>query len=356
MIPLNSSDKSQKKPDNRRKAVTMRDIAEDACVSITTVSHVINHTATISDATAEKVRHSIRKLGYMPLPSSEFNRGQRLIAVFIPDIRNEFYAKSVQAIFDAAWQHDYGIVVCDLKHSHQAGSQYLRNLLHQNISGIIFFGGISDMEQQIRNISKKVPVVLGDMQLPEDFPKSVDAVCSNNDQIMCSTITRLARAGYTKFGYISEDFFLVNSRDRFNGYKEGLKKNRLPYQKQWVFVSERLRLDKIDSSYHYFSSILQHGILLPQILLCSSDLIAIGVIGALKQYGYHVPRDIGVIGFDDISVAPYFNPPLTTVAQNMEQLGNRCFSCLLNRIEHPEQPPQEITIHSKLIVRGSVKL
>lgn len=356
MIPLISSGKSQKITSNRRKAVTMRDIAEDAHVSITTVSHVVNNTATISDATAERVRCSIRKLGYKPLPSAEFNRGQRLIAVFIPDLRNEFYAKSVQAIFDAAWQHDYGIVVCDLKHSHQAESQYLRNLLHQNICGIIFFGGISDLEQQIRNISKKVPVVLGDMQLPKGFPKSVDAICSNNDQIMCSTITRLARAGYTKIGYISEDFLLTNSRDRFNGYKEGLEKNGLPYQKQWVFISERLRLNKIDSSYHFFSAILQHGIVLPQILLCSSDLIAIGIIGALKKHGYHIPRDIGVIGFDDISVAPYVDPPLTTVAQNMEQMGSRCFACLLNRIEHPERPPQEIAIRSKLIIRNSVKL
>lgn len=353
---MNNSDQGQKITGKRRKAVTMRDIAEDARVSITTVSHVINHTATISDATAETVRRSIQKLGYKPLPSAEFNRGQRLIAVFIPDLRNEFYAKSVQAIFDAAWQHNYGIVVCDLKHSHQAESQYLRNLLHQNICGIIFFGGISDLEQQIRNISKKVPVVLGDMQLPEGFPKSVDAVCSNNGQVMCSTITRLARAGYTKIGYISEDFFLANTKDRFNGYKQGLKKNGLPYQKQWVFLSEHLRLNKIDSSYHYFSAVLQHGIVLPQILLCSSDLIAIGIIGALKKHGYHIPRDIGIIGFDDISVAAYVDPPLTTVAQNMEQMGNCCFSCLLERIEHPERPPQEITVRSRLMIRGSVRL
>ena len=94
----------------RRKKVTMEDVAKNAGVSVTTVSHVVNQTASISEETVLRVREAMASLGYVPRTSAALNCGQRLIAVFIPDISNEFYAQSVQAIFDEAWQHDYAVM------------------------------------------------------------------------------------------------------------------------------------------------------------------------------------------------------------------------------------------------------
>ena len=130
----------------RRKAVTMEDVAKEAGVSVTTVSHVINQTASISEETCDRVRQVIRKLGYVPRASADLNRGQRIIGVFTPEISNEFYARSIQAVFQAAWEQDYAVMVCSMEHRHQAETSYIRSLIHSGVKGLIFFGGaISSM-------------------------------------------------------------------------------------------------------------------------------------------------------------------------------------------------------------------
>ena len=346
----------EEKQIKKRKRVSMSDVARDAGVSVTTVSHVINRTATISRETIQRVNESIVRLSYEPLPGSILKRGQRIIAVFIPDLGNEFYAKSVQAIFNSAWRNRYGIVVCDLRHTLQAESGYLRNFIQQGVSGVIFFGGTTNLEMQILQTSKIIPVVLGDMHIPNGLRSRVDAVCTDNELIMEQVVTRFAKAGYRKFGYISEDFLLANTRDRFDGYKHGLAQNGIVLNKEWLWVSQSLRLNKTASAYAFFSEVLKKKRPLPEIIFCTSDLIAIGVMSAMKQQGISVPGDVGIVGFDNISLSEYCEPRLTTVAQNMEKIGATCFSLLLERITQPNLPTREETIKAKLVIRDSVRM
>ena len=95
---------------------------------------------------------------------------------------------------------------------------------------------------------------------------------------------------------------------------------------------------------------------MPQIFLCSSDLIAVGLMAALKARGLRIPRDVGVVGFDDISISAFVDPPLTTIAQDMHQLGRACFQALLNRMENRNQTPQEVIVRAKIVQRESVRL
>ena len=123
----------------------------------------------------------------------------------------------------------------------------------------------------------------------------------------------------------------------------------------WVFLLPELRLNKAENTYQFFTN-LDRAYPMPQILLCSSDLIAVGLMAALKERGYHIPRDVGVVGFDDISIAAFSEPPLTTVAQDMRQLGRSCFQVLLNRMENRNQTPQETIVRAKIVIRDSVRL
>ncbi len=337
----------------RRKQVTMADVAEAAGVSVTTVSHVVNRTASISDETAERVRQAVVRLGYRAKPAADMNLGQRIIGVFTPEISNEFYARAVQAIFDEAWGHDYAVMICSTRHQHRAEAGNIRSLLQCGIKGLIFFGGASDDERLILSAAKRLPVVLGDRRLP-GMP--VDSVGTDNTDVMRRLIARLVKSGYSRIGYVSEDLIMSNSRDRFSGYRQGLAENRLRFNEEWVFLKPELRLDKLESAYRLFSASLERGARLPQVFLCSSDLIAIGLIAALRAHGHRVPADIGVVGFDDISFAAYADPPLTTVAQDMRQLGRSCFHALRGRMENQSDTPQEIILRNRLIVRKSVRL
>ena len=336
----------------RRKSVTMEDVAKEAGVSVTTVSHVINQTASITEETADRVRQAIIRLGYAPRASADLNRGQRIIGVFTPEISNEFYARSIQSVFQAAWEQDYAVMVCSMQHRHQAETSYIRSLIQSGVKGLIFFGGASENERQIINAAKRVPVVLGDRRMPNG---PIDCVSTDNVDIMRRLVTRMVRAGYTRIGYVSEDMIMSNCADRYQGYRQGMADNGLTVDDHWVYLLQELRLNKMENTYRYFQS-AHLGKSLPQVFLCSSDLIAVGLMAALKERGYRIPRDVGVVGFDDISIAAFTDPPLTTVAQDMRQLGRSCFQVLLNRMENRNQTPQETIIRAKIVVRDSVRL
>ena len=337
----------------RRKRVTMEDVARLAQVSVTTVSHVINQTANISPETTERVQKAINSLGYVSRTTADLNRGQRLIGVFTPEISNEFYARAIQAIVDEAWIHDYAVVVCSVQHKKRAETSYIRSLLQSGVKGLIFFGGATDDEKQILDTARQVPVVLGDRRLPS-IP--VDSVGTDNTDIMRRIIAQLSRAGYTRLGYISEDLIMSNACDRYLGFKLGMEECGLTIDDRWVFLRPELRLDKAENARRMFAKVLERNLQLPQVLLCTSDLIAMGVMATLKEAGYQVPRDVGVVGFDDISIARCTDPPLTTIAQDMNQLGRNCFRALLNRMENADQTCQEIVVRAKIVLRSSVRL
>jgi len=330
----------------------MEDVAREAGVSVTTVSHVVNRTATISDETTKRVNAAVAALGYRPKASAELKDGKRLIGIFAPDIANEFYSNCIQTIFEEAWNHNYAVMVCDTRHHEQAESSYIKSLIASSVCGLIFLGGTAD-EEYVLEAARQVPVVLGDRTI---FTHPLDAVVTDNTDIMRRMVAKLVGSGYRRLGFISQDLEMSNVRDRFMGFRIGLEENGLEQNPDWIHLSRTLRLDKAANANALIRRVLAAGGPLPQVYLCSSDLIAIGAMSALQEEGYRVPRDIGIVGFDDISLAAFTRPPLTTVAQNMAQLGRNCFLELLSQIEGPSHAPQQIVVNAKIVLRGSVRL
>jgi len=338
----------------RRKSVTMQDIAQAADVSVATVSHVINNTAKFSPETVELVQKTIKELGYKPRPHTELYQGNRTIAVFVPDLSNEFYSCITQAISKEAAKRNYAVIICNIHH-YKTEIGNLRALLKIGVQGLIFCGGGPDDETQIINAAKIVPVVLCDRKI---IGSQIDSIGTNNLDVMKQVIRKLARFGYHKIGYISEDLVMSNAYDRYIGFRLGMEDNGLEIDPRWVILDPNLRLSKNENAYHVMRSILSKTREVPQILLCSSDLIAIGVIAALKEKGYNIPKEIGVIGFDDISLAKFSAPPLTTIAQDMKQLGKISVHTLIQRIEHPEKVKvsEEIALGARIVLRESARL
>ncbi len=338
----------------RRKAVTMSDVASKAGVSITTVSHVLNRTAPISKETADKVMEAVSQTRYNPPVrlASKLKGESRTIGIFVPDISNEFYSRFVQAIYNASWDNGYTALMCGTRHDRQVGSRYIKELIRGGVAGFIVIGS-SIEEKHVIAASERVPVVLGDYHLL-NFP--VSSVITDNGGAMRQLVRRLKNAGYRRIGYISQDLHMSNVQDRYMGFKMGLEENDLPSYEKEIICSEFLRFEKIATSYQLFKAKLAKKAQLAEVYACSSDLIAVGVLAALAEAGYSVPRDVGVVGFDDITLAAYTRPALTTVAQNIEQLGKSCFDMLLRKLNSENEPVQQIVIGSRLIARDSVRL
>ena len=193
----------------------------------------------------------------------------------------------MQAIFDEAWRHGCAVMVCSMRHHHQAETRDIRSLIQNSVRGFIFFGGSADGEKQIPDAAKRVPVVLGDRRLRSS---AVDSMGSDNYEVMRRMIARLARAGYTKIGDVSEDLIMSNTCGRYLGHKLGMEENGPPIGEQWVFRRPELRLSKAESACSFFCAVLERG----ENCLCTSDLIAVGVMSALKARGCRAPLDIGV--------------------------------------------------------------
>ena len=336
----------------KRKLVTMQDVAKLANVSITTVSHVVNQTASISPDTIAKVQRAMVDLGYRPKKLAQLREGKRTIGIFAPEIANEYYASCIQVIFQEAWSHGYAVMVCDTHYQHSKQNSYIKSLIANGICGLIFIGGMCD-EEYIIDASRRVPVVLCDRTMDE-YP--LDCVITNNKDIMRKVVGKLADAGYCKLGYIGQDLGMTNIKERFEGYKLGLTEHGLEYNPEWIHISSNLRLNKAANANSLLHKTLQQGIALPQIFLCSSDLIAIGAISALQQWEYSVPRDVGIIGFDGISISPFIQPPLTTIAQDIQRLGKACFALLSKRIEHSSYQTEKIVVPAKIIFRGTTRM
>ena len=331
----------------------MADVAQYTGVSITTVSHVLNHSSTISPETTRRVLVAVQELNYMQRKETANGvKSNRTIGILVPDISNEFYACCIQEICEEAWSHDYTAFVCGMRHEQRAEIRYIKTLINNGISGLIFFGGFLD-EKYILNAAKHVPVVLGDRCL---LNHSIPTVITDNTGVMRRLIAKLAKAGYSKIGFISEDLEMSNMEERYMGFKMGIEENGLPYLDDFIFHDQRLRLEKITNGNLIMRELLAEKRPLPEVFLTSSDLIAVGVIAALHEAGYHIPKDIGIVGFDDITLAAHTYPPLTTVAQNMRQLGKGCFKRLIDNIEGHEHACDKLVVNAKIIIRESVKL
>lgn len=332
----------------------MSDVALKAGVSVTTVSHVLNRTAPISKETSDKVMDAVNQTRYSPPVrlAAALKGESRTIGIFAPDISNEFYARFVQAIYNTSWDNDYTALLCGTRHDKQVGSRYVKDLIRGGIAGLIIIGS-SIEENHVLSAAEHVPVVLGDSSL---LSSSISSVITDNGGAMRQLIKRLKNAGYQKIGYLSQDLHISNIQERYMGFKMGIEENDLPYLEKEMICSEFLRFEKITSAYQLFKTRLAKKDPLAEVYVCSSDLIAVGILAAFAEAGYNVPRDVGVVGFDNITLAAYTRPALTTVAQNIEQLGKSCFNMLLRKIKDQNEPVQQLVVGAKLIVRESVRL
>lgn len=333
------------------KKATITDVARHAHVSISTVSHVINHTASISPQTKQRVENSIKELRYK---TNALARGLRqsqtkVIGLVVPDIRNEFYASCASGVLQAADKYRYTAFLCDCCYDIERETRSINTLIEQCVDGMIFFGGSKD-EFLIHAVEQaNIPIILGDRRLD-----GYNSVGFANEKTVRNLIGTLYLKGKRKFCYVSEPIEMQNLRERYNGFQLGLKDCGIE-QNGMVLVDKRLQQEKVKNAQKVIIEYLSKaGNEIPDVILTSSDIIAFGVIVGLREMGYRIPEDIGIVGFDNIQLSAYTYPPLTTVAQDMFLLGQQTFSILLKIIRGEHLSGVQLTLEPELILRSSV--
>lgn len=338
-------------PSQRKKTATMQDVAEAAGVSMTTVSHVVHHTATISPETAARVHDAMQRLSYVPLTGGEPRRARRVIGLVYPKHPTLFYSHGLQALLELAQADGYSVMICDPQNRADFVGYYKRLHTH-GLSGILFLGN-SCSDAQILAAAELFPTVL--VGRPA-LPGPIDTVCPDIGAGMTQLIQRLASVGYRRLGYVGPDTAFCCDASRYASFLGGLNAAQLELYPQWVHTSRLLRENQALNAHDLIRASLGSGQTLPQVYLCADDVIAAGGMAALRESGYHLPQDVGVTGFGDISVSAYLCPPLTTVAMDAEEFGRQCFLAIRRRMRRPDAPPQQWLMEGRMLLRESVRL
>ncbi|HNS53030.1 MAG TPA: LacI family DNA-binding transcriptional regulator [Anaerolineae bacterium] len=327
--------------------ITMRDVADRAGVSATTVSHVINGTRFVSEEIRQRVLDAMRQLEYQPNALARSLRlGQtNTLGMIVPDSANPFFAEMAHAIEGASFSHGHNVILCNSEGDLSKELVYTNVLMEKQVDGIIFVAaGLSS--QHILSIAERsVPVVVVDRGLPDI---AVDTVMCDNKGGGYAATAHLIGLGHTRIGCISGPSTLTPSAGRVLGYRQALADSGLP-------VDENL-IQQGDFQYSRSASAMARLLEQPEpptAVFACNDMMAIAAISVANERGLRVPCELAVVGFDDVALASFISPPLTTVAQPTQQMAEKAIELLLARIDNQALPVQRLLLATHLVVRRS---
>jgi len=294
---------------------TIRDVAKRARVSIATVSRVVSSSShKVNDETRSKILKAVKQLDYRPnaLAQGLIMKKSMTIGVIIPDISNPYYAEIVRGIQDGAEQCGYAVVLQNTDRKRERISKCIQVLRDKQVDGVIFSGGRIQGDEILSSLKEITgrAVVIGRHEVESP------AVRVDNVGGATQAVQHLIGLGHEQIGFIRGPKTSTSIIDRFHGYRGALEQSGCRYEKNWVKQGNLTP----ESGYQAAKEILSVKTRPTAILACN-DLMAFGVVHAAKSLGLRVPEDLSVIGFDNIPLSSYFDPPLTTVEIPMYRVG-----------------------------------
>lgn len=330
------------------KTTTIRDVAKAAGVHPSTVSRVINGNSSISQETVKKVLSVIKKLNYTPNALARGLKTNKLhtFGMLIPDIANPFFAGLARGVEDAANEHGYNVILCNTDDCFEKEITYLRLLKERRIEGLIL-ANVKFRDQSIIELEKRnFPYML--------LSRNIKGLQKNSisiDNIAGGFLATqyLIRLGHKKIGHITGPYNITAAIDRIKGYKKALEYYQIPFNKQYILEGDF----RIKGGYRAMNNYLKLSNP-PTAIFTANDLLAVGAIEAIRENSYDVPHDFSVVGFDNIRLASYLSPPLTTIRQPMIEMGYLAIIKLLERIKK-NVSHENICIKPDLVERKSCR-
>lgn len=328
----------------------IQDVARLANVSVATVSRVINNSSAVTAKTRDKVESVVKDLNYQPnLLGRNLRRTKSHIAlVLIPNISNPFYSRIVKGIEDIAHSNGFNVMLCNTDSDAQRERVYVDILKNKLADGIIFMASELSVNE-MREISAVYPLV----QCCEYLENlNVSHVSIDNFSAAYEATTHLCALGGKRVGFIGSMNNYISTIKREEGYKKALSDAGIKYDATLVRYGDY----SYRSAFNATSQMLVNKDNRPDAIFAISDIMAIGAINAIADNGLSVPKDIAVCGFDDISIAAMFNPPITTISQPTYEMGCVAMKLLLNQINQTTSDKECIIMEHNLIVRATTDL
>ncbi|WP_078409871.1 LacI family DNA-binding transcriptional regulator [Priestia abyssalis] len=324
---------------------TIYDVANAAGVSIATVSMVINNTGRISTRTRNKVLKVMDELKYYPSAAASTLTGKstRTLGLLMPNIANPFYSELARNMEDRADELGYSVIVCSTDYKEEREQKYVSLFLRKQVDGFIITSGFNNVGLIKELIDQQIPIILVAYNISQFSLNTV----SVDDYIGGYQATaHLAELGHQRIAVITET--VQSSVDRIRGYHNALKDYELVYDED-LCIEIAATVANGEKATEQFLKLKEP----PTAIFAFNDILALGAMEAVRKRGLSIPEDISIIGFDDTLLASYSNPPLTTIAQPLEDIGDQAIDLIVAEIEGKKRAAQRIMLLPELVVRKS---
>ena len=316
-------------------------------VSPMTVSKMLNGKGGVSKETSKRIWKAIRQLNYTPnliAKSLRVNK-TRTFGVVTSDSSELLLTKMIKGIIDAAAGADYSIIIANTNQSPERETESIRVLLNKRIDGLLLAAPFNvDLERFDEIASFDVPTVL----LMRSTSLPVDFVASDNRKGGYDLVSYLVDKGYRDLNLICLPREHNNGEERRMGYLEAMRDFGVEYSADKIVYVE----PRVEAGYEAMRRLIAGGAR-GGTFICGCDVIAVGAIQAALDAGFSIPGDMRFCGYDDIEMLDYLNVPLTTMRQNVYEMGREGVKILLDRMKTPDSPPVQTRLPCELIVRKS---
>jgi LacI family transcriptional regulator len=328
-------------------ATTIRDVARAAGVSVATVSRVFNDSGPVAERTRRGIQEVARRLQSTPnlAARSLSTRRTSAVGVLLPDLYGEFFSEVIRGIDQRVQRDGYHILVSSAHNEPgevEAGLRAMRG----RVDGLILMAPDVDASTLVRNLPEHLPVVLLNARLEDP---AFDSIRIDNYGGAYRMTAHLLGCGHRRVALLGGGERNHDALERRRGYEDCLRSSGGVVSADLVFSG-----DFTESSGYRGARALCEGREQPEAIFAANDAMAVGALSALRGLGLRVPEDVAVAGFDDIPIAEYVNPPLTTVRVSIADLGARAAGRLLEAVAAGNRHARtHETIPTELVIRGS---
>ena len=330
------------------KRVTLKDVAREAGVATGTVSMVLNDSPLVANATKARVQQVLRDLGYVYHRAAANLRNKRsnIVGVSMCDLVNPYYADVTAGIQATLESLGRAVVLGNCAESLPRQQRFLETLREYDVEGLLLTPAVGTQKSHINQVMAwGIPVVQVSRYVPG---AQADYVGIDNRLATATATAHLLSLGHERLAYLGSNKLISTGRDRLAGFRAAMKRFGAPIREDWIVECSATRADG-------FRAIagLRDGREAPSGIVCFNDDLAFGAMLGLRALGLEPGQDCSVIGLDDVAEAALWQPALTTIAVNREEMGQVAGRLFLDRIADRKRPVETVVLGSRLVERES---
>ncbi len=327
--------------------MNIKEVAARAHLSTATVSRAINQSELVRPKTAEKVWRVIRELGYYPNTQARalVSGRSRMFGLILSDVVNPFFPELVKSFEFAAIHRGYEVIVANTDYSSERMRVCVRRMIERKVDGVAVMTSEIDRPLLDELSHRRVAIVFLDVGKVSALTSNIRVDYSKG---IAEAVQHIVSLGHRRIGFIGGPLAFKSARTRRSAFLKCIEVHGIR-DRQRIIVEGNHRVDGGEAAMAKLLGLPAP----PTAVLASNDLTAIGALRAISRAGLRVPDDISVVGFDDIELSQYTQPPLTTIRLSRDELGRKACDALYESVEGRRDTGQEIKVSTNLVLRES---